>query len=484
MMKITIACIAAFLLANTSVCYSQAGYVPGQPSIDCTRVHNTVAVILCRVPEAAQAEWELNSAWWARYFTVNDTQRQVLDRDQQAWRQSLDQICALPRHQTQEDQAGQAMAETFGRMMLGPGIRIPGPQPITQTHVNCVVNAYHARAAMLRSKLTGDALAESQLSPEQHAELQQSLAEKGFLRPDQIGSGTHDGEFGPITRNAIKQFQQSLGASASGFLSNDQRSALLESPQEREARVARAAADKKAREDALVAQAAAAVKAKQDAQLEADRQRAQAEADKKAKQEAEKKRLEEEAKAAKEWSRKVDEARRKGPQYAVEAGLKWSLSEQKNLMTDDIDYTVTTIQPNGKGAQASIEGICQKPGRVVFLATLMDADRDAPLGLPTFENMTIVGNKRINNDPKFATSFPNDQFRNRIVVATLSSMDPTESLETTWRILAEVETSLGSIVIQIPMFDVNVQKLLVACKRQGEAANRHGGFPDAPKEQQ
>jgi hypothetical protein len=34
MMKTTIACIAAFLFANTSVCYSQAG----QPSIDCTKV--------------------------------------------------------------------------------------------------------------------------------------------------------------------------------------------------------------------------------------------------------------------------------------------------------------------------------------------------------------------------------------------------------------------------------------------------------------
>jgi peptidoglycan hydrolase-like protein with peptidoglycan-binding domain len=459
------------------------GYVPGQPSIDCTKVHNTVAVILCRLPEAAEADWDLNSASWALYFTVNDSQRRMLDKDQQAWRQSLDQICALPRYQTSEDEAGRAMAETFGRMILGPGIRIPGPQPITQAHVNCVVNAYHARAAMFRSKLTGDALAESQLSPEQHAELQQALAEKGFLRPDQIGSGTHDGEFGPIIRNAIEQFQQSLGASASGFLSNDQRSALLESPQEREARVARAAEDKKAREDALVAQAAAAVKAKQDAQLEADRQRAQAEADKKAKQEAEKKRLEGEADAAKEWSRKVDEARTKGPQYAVEAGLKWSLSEQKNPMTDDMDYTVTTIQPNGKGAQASIEGTCQKPGRVVFLATLMDADHsDVPLGLPTFENMTIVGNKRINDDPKFATSFPNDKFRNRIVVATLSSLDTTESLETTWRVLAEIETSLGSMVVRIPLFDANVQKLIVACKRQGEAVNRHEGVPDAPKE--
>jgi peptidoglycan hydrolase-like protein with peptidoglycan-binding domain len=238
-----------------------------------------------------------------------------------------------------------------------------------------------------------------------------TLAEKGFLRPDQIGSGTHDGEFGPITRNALKQFQQSLGASASGFLSNDQRSALLESPQERDARAARAAADKKAMEDAIVAQAAAAAKAKVDAQIAADKLAAQEAAEEKAKRDAENRRLEAEAAAAKEWSRKVDEARTKGPRYALEASVKWSLSERKNLMTDDIDYTVTTIQTNGNGAQASIEGTCQKPGRVVFSATLNDSsDRETPLG-----------NKRINDEPQFATSFQNDKFRNRIIVARLRS---------------------------------------------------------------
>ena len=263
-------------------------------------------------------------------------------------------------------------------------------------------------------------------------------------------------------------------------MSNDQRLALLETPQEREAKAERAAADKKAREDALAARAA-----EEKAKREAEKQRLMAEAEKqRLEAEAEEKHLEAEAEAAKEWSWKVDEARKKGPEYVDKAGVKWSLSEQKNLMTDDTDYTVTTTQRNGKGAEASIEGTCQTPGRVVFLATLLEtANPDAPLGLPTFENMTIVGKKRINDDPAFATSFPNDKFRNRIVVAALSSLDPTEALETTWRVLAEVETSLGSIIIQIPMFDVNVQKLIIACKRQGEAANRHQGVPDAPRVQ-
>ena len=114
---------------------------------------------------------------------------------------------------------------------------------------------------MLRSRLKGDALAESRLSPEQHVELQASLTEKGFLRSGQIGSGTHDGEFGPITRSAIKQFQQSLGASPNGFLSNEQKIALLERPGEREARVARLAAEAKAKQDAENARLEAEAKA-------------------------------------------------------------------------------------------------------------------------------------------------------------------------------------------------------------------------------
>jgi hypothetical protein len=369
------------------------------------------------------------------------------------------------------DATSQAMAETFGRMVLGPGVRIPGPQPVTQAHANCLLNAYHARTAMLRSKLTGDALVESQLSPKQHAELQAALAAKGF------GSGTHDGEFGPITRTSIKQFQQSLGASPSGFLSRDQRSALLERPGEREARAAREAADAKAKEDA-------AEKAKQDAQIAAERQAAQAAANEKDKRDRENARIEAEANAAKEWRRRVEEARTKGTRYADQAGTKWSLSEQNNPMTDEKDYTVTSVQPNGKGAKALIEGSCiRKPGRVVFLASLHEiTDRNTPLGLPTFEKMTIVGDKRINDDPIVSTRFTNDAFRNRIVVATLSSMDLTESIETTWRIRAQVESSLGPIFIEIPTFEVNVQKLLVSCKRQGELFNRRGGFPDAPKE--
>jgi hypothetical protein len=480
--KITGGLVVTFLLGWTCVSYSQTGYISGQPSFDCTNARNTVARILCSGPDAAQVDWDFNSAWWALYFSVDEKRRPMLDADQQAWRQSLDQICALPRQLTEQEQAGQIMAQTMGRVIFGQGIRIPGPQPITQAHVNCVLNAYHARAARLRSQLSGDALAESKLSPEQHVELQASLAEKGFLRTDQIGPGTHDGEFGPITRSAIKQFQQSLGAPPSGFLSVEQRTTLLERPGEREARAARLAAEAKAREEAVAAQLAAEAKAKHDAEVAAERREAQAAADAKAKQDAENARLEAEAEAAKQWRQQVEEARIKGSQYAEKADFKWSLSETDDPMTDDKDYSVTSTQPNGKGAVAVVEGGCARPGRVTFVATLLDAsDSKSALGLPDFNNEGyIAGNKRINDQPAFPTHFPTQKFRNNVVVSSLASLAPTESIETTWRVLAEIETARGRLIIQIPMQNANIQKLLVACGKQLENARNRKGVIDAP----
>jgi len=480
-MKIIGGLTASLLLGCISVCHSQTGYIAGQPSIDCTKARNTVALILCSGPEGARADWDLNPASWALYFAIDEAQRPMVDADQQAWRQSLDAICALPRQLTQQEQAQQLMAQTMGRMILGPRVVLPGQQPITQGHVNCVVNAYHARAAMLRSKLTGDALAESRLSPEPHVQIQQALFEKGFLRADQIGSGTYDGEFGPITRSAIKQFQQSVSASPSGFLSGDQWTALLERPGEREARAARLAAEAKAKQETLAAQEGAEARARQDAVIAAERKAAQAAEEAKRKQEEEDRRLEAEAEAAKQWRLRVDEARVKGLQYADKADFKWSLSETDNPMTDDKDYTVTSVQPNGKGAVAFIDGTCQKPGRVSFVATLQDAsDFKSSLGLPDFDRGYIAGNKRVNDDAPFPVRFPTQKFRNSILASTLTSLSATESIETTWRVLAQIESSRGTIIVQILMFNANVQKLLIACGRQYENAINRGGLVDAP----
>jgi peptidoglycan hydrolase-like protein with peptidoglycan-binding domain len=461
----------ALLLVSSGVCFAQNnGSFFNTPSISCSTPRNAVSAILCNVPEAARADWEVNAASWATYFSLGEAGQKRFDADQDSWRQSLDRICALPSQVGQQEQIGQAFAQTVGLRLFVNGLIIPGPQPITQGHVACLINAYRARATVLRSRLAGDALVESSLSPEQHAAIQMALADKGFLRDDQVGPGTHDGEFGPITRNAIKAFQQSLDEFPSGFLSSTQRSALMESPAERDARAARLAAEAKARQEAL---------------METERKAAQAAAEQKAKEDEENARLQAEAEAARQWSLKVDEARTMGGEYAKAANSKWSLSETDNPMTDDKDYVVTSQQSNGKGVIAVVEGTCRKPGRVTFVATLQDAvDPKSALGLPDFDNGYIAGNKRINDDPQFPTGFLTQKFRNSILISTLTSLGADESIETTWRVLADIDTARGRIIIQIPTFDANVQKLLVACGRQFENIKNRRGLTDARRAQQ
>jgi hypothetical protein len=159
------------------------------------------------------------------------------------------------------------------------------------------------------------------------------------------------------------------------------------------------------------------------------------------------------------------------------------LTEHLNPMTEEKEYTVSSTQPNGSGAVANIKGACLKD-HVVFQATLQDAnDPKRPLAFITSTEGAVVGNKRINDDPVFAATFPTVRWRNRIVVSTLSfSQESADSADTTWRALAEVETSQGTVYMKIPMFNAKIQTLITSCQRQHELEKRRNGRRDAPVE--
>jgi peptidoglycan hydrolase-like protein with peptidoglycan-binding domain len=337
---------------------------------------------------------------------------------------------------------------------------------------------------MLRARLTGDALIESQLTPEAHIAIQQALLGKGLLNSRVLKFGAKpDGQFGPNTRAAIQEYQRSVGAKPTGFLSDQQRLALLETPEEVKARAARAAAEAQARQATLDAWKQTEERAKRD---EERARQAALDAKKQAEEQAkrdEEQRLEEEAAKAAEWRQKIEEAQKKGPDYATKVSdMKWTLNQHANPMTEEIDYSASSMQTNGSGAAASVDGFCRND-QVLFQATLENAtDPKLPLGFITSPyGGGIVGKKRLNDGAVMPTEFPAEKWRNRITLSTLAfSHDAAEGAETTWRILAEIETSHGTLYVKIPMFNVSIQKLVSNCQQLYEREKQRGGRPDAP----
>ena len=163
------------------------GNLSAKPTFDCSKARSLTARTVCLDQAGASADWDLITAYWARYFSLPEGERQSFDQAQQDWLNSLNQKC--PREQN--------------------------PQ-------QCILAAYHRRAVAYRSQLAGDALAESRLTPEQHAQIQQSLTALGFL------DDTPDGEFGSHTRWAISQFRTQSGVPEGDFLTEDERAQLLQ----------------------------------------------------------------------------------------------------------------------------------------------------------------------------------------------------------------------------------------------------------------
>jgi hypothetical protein len=150
------------------------GATSSRPTFDCAKAKSSLAVLICSREDTAQADWDLSAAALARYFSLDERGKTDFWKDQDKWLRSISQKCQLTNQ----------------------------APPFPQQKVSCVVSAYKGRAAAYRSKLTGDALAESKLSREQLVLIQKALSALGFL------SGEADGEFGLVTRAAIRKYQE------------------------------------------------------------------------------------------------------------------------------------------------------------------------------------------------------------------------------------------------------------------------------------
>jgi hypothetical protein len=186
-------------------------------------------------------------------------------------------------------------------------------------------------------------------------------------------------------------------------------------------------------------------------------------------QEAERERQEAAAKLIQQRKQIAD----KGATFARESGTKWELESPKSEMTDKVELTVRSSQDNGKGALATVEGRCagseSLPNRgvvAVFAATITDDNGQPDIGFPTENALGVWGAWRRNE-------YAADQgmmilrykFRNQFIIATIGDTDEGHTIrtDTSWRVMAEIETTKGPVLIKIPIYDEKIQQLLGSC---------------------
>ena len=205
---------------------------------------------------------------------------------------------------------------------------------------------------------------------------------------------------------------------------------------------------------------------------EEERQRQQAE------------RKEKEARAALE-ERQRQEAKPKGLEYARTSGTTWKIRRKKSEASDKVDVTVESVQKNEDGAFASVEGVCRK-GMIVFFATLVDKAGAASLDFSDRVDgyRGIRTTYRVNDESPSQKLIPQYLYSNRFFIVAFSAYKQrvewldlgthfgidelllldSPPLDTTWRIFVEISAAQKSIIIQIPIYDDNIQELIQTCK--------------------
>jgi Putative peptidoglycan binding domain len=204
----TVLTLATLVLLSQSlsdtICLAQTPHQNvSTPTFDCSKVVVPLPTLLCSSESAASADWEITSAYWALFFSLEPATQAGFRRAHDEFFKSLTQNCALPN-----------VAISFQ----------PSPAQVT-----CVVTAYRNRANGYRARLAGDALAEANLSPQRHKQIQDALIALGFL------SGKSEGVFGSQTRAAIKAFQSNRHFVQSDFLTADQRQLLFQQSEKAQA---------------------------------------------------------------------------------------------------------------------------------------------------------------------------------------------------------------------------------------------------------
>jgi hypothetical protein len=167
-----------------------------RPSFDCTKARAPLAVAICSNDALSTLDLSFADAYQALRQAVGPQGKAEVFQEAINFQTTVNTVCNLP-----QDLAG-----------FDPS-----------RYTDCIQKLYLQQRAAWAGRLSGSALEETSLAPEQLLAAQAQLESQGYL-PE--GSQI-DGVFGPSTRAAITEFQQAKNLPISAFLDDATFDALM-----------------------------------------------------------------------------------------------------------------------------------------------------------------------------------------------------------------------------------------------------------------
>lgn len=222
------------------------------------------------------------------------------------------------------------------------------------------------------------------------------------------------------------------------------------------------------------------------------------------KDQQEEKELNEQRSIIEEQNRKLAETaeiRKKGLDYAKESSTTWTLQQSKNELTDIKKLSLLSNQKSNDGTGfVQILGVCDG-GTAVFTVTILGNENNRAPVVPGSSDLGIPVKYRVDDGQILSFHAPIDKFRNVFVMAKVSKersnkgyinskkidevnaarlffgkeWDALQKLagsssdvlgvldDRNWRVVAQVETSQGTIVAKLPLYQNEVRQLINSC---------------------
>jgi hypothetical protein len=173
----------------------------------------------------------------------------------------------------------------------------------------------------------------------------------------------------------------------------------------------------------------------------------------------------------------IERTKSAGAQYAKDSGTEWKLIESLNETNGRTMMSVESIQQNASGELVHVTGRCERSTAYFFGLTLdaegkgiefigrsrageVSAQLQVNDGEPKSVMLTTM---ELPNNVKLAAAISENSRSDFVEIASAIVSGNYFDIKRTWRVIIEMKTARGPLVVKIPTYDPNVQQFIESC---------------------